>query len=67
MLGVPEDGEGAVELVDGGDDLGAGLGEGVPLDEGLAADELEDGVEVLLDGLDLDFGHVEIINSCCFN
>ena len=40
-------------------ELGAVFGEGVPVDKGLLAGELQDGVKVLLDVLDLYIAHVE--------
>ncbi len=61
MLGVSEDSDRLAKFIDGFDDLGAGLGEFVPVNVCVLSDGLEDIIEVLLDGRNVYLAHVEKI------
>lgn len=61
MLGFSEDGEGLAEFVDGFDDFRAGLGKLVPIHVRVLSDCFENGVEVFLNGGNVNLAHVEKI------
>ena len=59
MLGFSEDSKGLAKLIDGLDDVGAGLGEFFPIDVGVLSDGFDDALKVLLDGGNVYLAHVE--------
>ena len=57
MLDFSEDGEGLGEFIDGLDDVRGGLGEFFPVNVGVLSNSLEDVIEVLLDGSNVNLAH----------
>ncbi len=61
MLDFSEDSERLGELIDGLDYVRGRLGEFFPINVGILSDDLENAIEVLLDGGNVNLAHVEKI------
>lgn len=59
MLSLSEDSEGFAKLINGFDNLGAGLGEFIPIDVGILSDSFDDRIEVFLYSSNINLAHVE--------